>query len=316
MNTQITWSEADLVRLIEGRTSESLTLDFKACDALSTSDSKKNELSKDVAAMANSAGGVLIYGVRELDHVATQLDEGYDPSVITKEWLEQVINSRIQRRIDGIRIHQIQLLTQRPGKVAYVVEVPQSSRAPHQSWDKKFYRRYNFESVPMEEYEVRDVANRSSAPDLEVNFQLRPNVQGTSADQGLGEWSSTDLYPAIFNNSPTPAEYASIHVFIDSRLHVTPPIGMLKATEIQVLLGTVPQTCNHYHLNWAVPHKMPIFEGTRLMLTEDGSLVVAPPQPGNYVVGWQVLAPRMSTRTQMYVMVAANNGCILQPGSA
>ncbi|MFO0217350.1 MAG: helix-turn-helix domain-containing protein, partial [Burkholderiales bacterium] len=60
MNTQITWTEADLVRLIEGRASESLTLDFKACEALSPTDSKKNELRKDVAAMANSAGGVLI----------------------------------------------------------------------------------------------------------------------------------------------------------------------------------------------------------------------------------------------------------------
>ena len=157
MSTPNPWSEADLVHLLETQATESLTLDFKACDALSTSDSKKNELSKDVAAMANSAGGVLIYGIRERDHVATQLDEGYDPSVITKEWLEQVINSRIQRRIEGVRIHQVPLASQRPGKVAYVVEVPQSNRAPHQSWDKKFYRRYNFESVPMEEYEVRDV---------------------------------------------------------------------------------------------------------------------------------------------------------------
>jgi hypothetical protein len=316
MNTQVTWSEADLVRLIESRASESLTLDFKACEALSTSDSKKNELSKDVAAMANSAGGVLIYGVRELDHVATQLDEGYDPSVITKEWLEQVINSRIQRRIEGIRIHQIHLLTQRPGRVAYVVEVPQSSRAPHQSWDKKFYRRYNFESVPMEEYEIRDVANRSSAPDLEINFQPRPNAQSTSDDQGPGEWSITDLYPAISNNAPTPAEYASVHIYIDSRLQVTPPRGMVNATEIQVLLGTAPQTCNHYHLNWAVPHKMPIFEGLRLTLTDDGSLLVAPPQPGTYAVGWKVHAPRMSAKTQMYVLVAAPNGCVLLPGGA
>jgi hypothetical protein len=316
MNAPNTWSEADLIRLIETRATESLTLDFKACEALSTSDSRKNELSKDVAAMANSAGGVLIYGVRELDHVATELDDGYDPSAVTKEWLEQVINSRIQRRIDGVRIHQVPLLSQRPGKVAYVVEVPQSNRAPHQSWDKRFYRRYNFESVPMEEYEVRDVANRSSSPDLEIEFQPQAAAQGSNNPTGLGEWSVVNLNPAVFNNSSTPTEYASIHIYVDGRLHVTPPEGMNRAADVHVLLGATTQVCTHYHLNWAVPSKMPIFEGMRLMVTEGGSLLINPPGSGNYAVGWKILAPRMPIKSQMYLLLATPSGCMLLPGGA
>jgi hypothetical protein len=47
-------------------------------------------------------------------------------------------------------------------KVAYVVQIAQaSSRAPHQANDYRYYKRFNFESTPMEDYEVRDLMRRS-----------------------------------------------------------------------------------------------------------------------------------------------------------
>ena len=51
-----------------------------------------------------------------------------------------------------------------PGQHAYVVYVPQSLRAPHQAGDRRYYKRYNAQSVPMEDYEVRDVARRTDTP--------------------------------------------------------------------------------------------------------------------------------------------------------
>ena len=102
------WDEADVLRLISDQVQESLTLDYKECDALQKTEGKKNEISKDVSAFANYAGGVLVYGVRENGHVPTAIDVGYDPNDTGKEWLDQVINSRIQRRLDGVRINQIQ----------------------------------------------------------------------------------------------------------------------------------------------------------------------------------------------------------------
>src|SRR2546428_396521 len=99
MRTVSEWEEADILELIKEGVQESVTLDYKACDALGKSDAKKNELSKDVSAFANSAGGTIVYGVLENGHVPVSIDRGYDPFDISKEWLEQVINSRIQRRI-------------------------------------------------------------------------------------------------------------------------------------------------------------------------------------------------------------------------
>src|SRR6218665_2307135 len=173
------WSEQDLLELIKLGVPEGLELDYKQSDALQRSDAKKNELSKDVSAFANAAGGVLVYGMREDGHIPISLDAGLDPNEISKEWLEQIINSKIQRRIDGVRVNQVVLSETSPGNVAYVVCIPASSRAPHQAADKRFYKRFNFASVPMEEYEIRDIANRSTVPDLDIDFVFVPGGKKT-----------------------------------------------------------------------------------------------------------------------------------------
>lgn len=181
------WDESDLLSLIADRVQESIDLDYKQSEALEpVTDSKKNELSKDVSAFANSAGGTILYGVAEDKRLPVRLDSGCDPRIISREWLEQVINSRIHRKIDRIRINQIDLMGASPGRVAYAVHIPQSTRAPHQAGDKRFYKRYNFESVPMEEYEIRDVARRTSKPLMELeckDIDLRGSGQkGFEAD--------------------------------------------------------------------------------------------------------------------------------------
>jgi predicted HTH transcriptional regulator len=136
------WKENDLLALQRQQVPERLDLEYKRADSLENAEKKKSEISKDVSAMANSAGGIIIYGVAEDKETRTvRVSGGIDPAVVTTEWLEQVISSRIQRRIDGVRINQVPLTTVEPGKVAYVVSVPQSTRAPHMAFDNRFYKR-------------------------------------------------------------------------------------------------------------------------------------------------------------------------------
>lgn len=144
--------------LIKNNIEESINIDFKSADALSKIDSKKKEISKDVSAFANSNGGIIIYGIDEIDHKASSISF-VDGNEFTKEWLEQVISSTIQRNIPDLKIFPIRkngLISQ----TVYVVQIPESLEAPHIGKDKKFYKRYNFESVAMEEYEVRQLYNR------------------------------------------------------------------------------------------------------------------------------------------------------------
>lgn len=172
------WREADILSLIDNGVKESIELDYKQCDSLQKTDARKREIGKDVSAFANSAGGTIVYGVAEDKHVPTAIDAGYDPADITKEWLEHVINSHIQPRLERCYINQVELTTTHPGNVLYVVEIAQATtRAPHQASDHRYYRRFNFESVPMEDYEVRDALHRQQEPDLMLTLTRIPAGQ-------------------------------------------------------------------------------------------------------------------------------------------
>jgi predicted HTH transcriptional regulator len=105
------WDEAYLQELIRVGEQEGLRLDYKASAALDKTDGKKNEVSKDVSAFANSAGGYLVYGMLENKHVPTSIDGGVDRNLITKGWLESVIKSRISPIIEDFAVKQVSLPT-------------------------------------------------------------------------------------------------------------------------------------------------------------------------------------------------------------
>ena len=137
---------ADLQRLVDEGLEESLTLDYKASPSLSRDGKNPEELCKDVSALANSAGGQLIYGIEE-DKTAgkpSKVDDGVIDPKITKEWIEQILNSKVQPRMDGVRIDRVDMET---GKFGYVITVQQSQIGPHQAPDGKYYKRFNFQSV-------------------------------------------------------------------------------------------------------------------------------------------------------------------------
>lgn len=159
--------EQDLNDLIQLNAEESINLEFKSAGSLDFADQKKAEIAKDICAFANSAGGTIIYGINEINHKADSFSP-IDGSLFTKEWLEQVIQSRVQRRINDLRIIPIRI-GQNIKESAYVVKIPESPLAPHMTSDKRYYKRFNFESVQMEEYEIRNLYNRKEKTKLMIN---------------------------------------------------------------------------------------------------------------------------------------------------
>jgi len=171
------WLQKIVEQYITDQIQENLNLDYKAAGAFSkenkVKDKKIEDISKDVSAMANSQGGVIIYGVKEFEGEKRFLPEKIDPidqTIFSKEWLEQIINSNIHPKILGIVIHPIQIDTH-ANHVVYVVEIPQSTTA-HQAKDLKYYKRFNFLSEAMQDYEIRDVMNRANTPNANIQFGL------------------------------------------------------------------------------------------------------------------------------------------------
>src|SRR5436190_4961563 len=111
--------KSDLQRLIDDDIQESVTLDYKDAAALGKTNSQRSELCKDVSAFANSAGGQIIYGIEEDGHhpVRVQEADAVNPAGISREWVEQVIDSDVQPRIQNLGIQPIDVA---PDRVAYV----------------------------------------------------------------------------------------------------------------------------------------------------------------------------------------------------
>lgn len=303
MAEPVDWDETDLQRLISDGVGESLTLDYKAAAALTPrTEGVKKEIGKDVSAFANSAGGTIVYGLAEANHLPTAV-EGIDPAVVTREWLDQVITSRIQRRIEGIRINQVVLAD---GKVVYVVVVPQSDRAPHMASDKRYYKRFEYQSVPMEEYEVRDISNRAVGPLLSVRISLTSNQFDFIDSEPLSK--PIQVHANILNSNPVPAEHAVLHWLVDQRLDGA-PLGFINRVDVDLSLGgPSPIACHLWQLNWGVPSKMPIWEGMNFALFDSAYQVRVPRGANQYVLGWSAKAPRMTHASGVVVLEVTGNG--------
>lgn len=168
--------------LIQNQVEESLHLEYKSAGALDKQNEKTTEISRVVSAMANSDGGIVIYGIKE--DQKKRFPESIDAvrtSDFSKEWLEQIISAKIQPRLQSIQIHPITIGTDH---VVFVVEIPKSNTA-HQAADKKYYKRFNFQSVAMEDYEIRDIFNRAKNPNIQLMFAITNNqLVATAINQG------------------------------------------------------------------------------------------------------------------------------------
>lgn len=194
--------------LMNNEIEESINIDFKSADALDKADKKKAEISKDISAFANSNGGIIIYGINENNHKASSISY-VDGNVFTKEWLEQIINSTIYRTIPGLKIYPIR----KDGDIAktlYVVQIPESLEAPHMAKDKRFYRRYNFESVFMEEYEVRNMYFKKSKSNLVLE-----NIRISFDSEEDSEISSFTMEVDINNIGSSQTDEYKLSVFFE-----------------------------------------------------------------------------------------------------
>lgn len=299
------WTEQDLLQLIVDQVGESLTLDYKESGALQRTDGKKNELSKDVSAFANAAGGVLVYGMREDGHVPIELDGGLDPNEISKEWVEQVINSRIARRITGLRVRQVPLSGPRSGRVAYVIHVPSSAHAPHMAAGHRYYKRFNFESVPMEDYEVRDVSRRFVAPELNLGLLSQKTASAVQ--------HKFSVY--VENLSSAQADYALITFHVTTSGNVLLDFlnvsGIPKVADNAVVHDGITVDVHSYKLEWRGSLRLPLMHGTKCHVAE---LTLS--TAGVVAIGhifWEVFAPGAEVRRGTYLLRQQGGSLIIEP---
>lgn len=125
------------------------------------------DLSKQVSAFANGAGGRILLGVD--DHgdidggVPVDLKKGG-----TRSWLEDIVPGLVDPALSKFNVHEVPSQGEgsriRPGCAVYVIEIASSESAPHQSLDHRYYLRIAGKSRPMGHVHVQDVLRRTTHP--------------------------------------------------------------------------------------------------------------------------------------------------------
>lgn len=152
---------AHIEGLIESEVPESLTLDYKQQLPSKGTDDKK-EFLYDIAAMANSAGGDLVYGVAERrtgDDKSTGIPDRLSGARFPNPQEEEIrlssyIRDGMAPNLIGVVIRSVHC----DGGDALVVRVPASRSKPHMvkmGGTNKFYKRTGTVSRPMDWDEIR-----------------------------------------------------------------------------------------------------------------------------------------------------------------
>lgn len=129
-----------------------------------------------VSAFANSEGGLLILGVSEKNHFPDRITWGNKKT--QKETLEQKLISKIHPQVSGLKIIPIRK-NKRSQQVIFLIDIPKSDIL-HQSPNRIYYQRHNFQKLPMEDYQIRDFLGKRRKPNLDIILEVieKKNSEG------------------------------------------------------------------------------------------------------------------------------------------
>ena len=192
---------------------ESLVLDYKAC--VEGADRDKKELAKDVSAMANSSGGYIVIGVAERQGKPVHPPCGTNRMIgqqKVEEWVEQILISNVAQRPPVVT--RVVDIPGSPDNCVVVINTSVSSRAPHMvtvEGDNRYYRRYfkrqQYQSLPAEEYEVREMFERSGRLRSETEHYL---ARRNYLDVAASNFAENILSKRLYMYETTERSYAPI----------------------------------------------------------------------------------------------------------
>ncbi|OGL45525.1 MAG: hypothetical protein A2161_05030 [Candidatus Schekmanbacteria bacterium RBG_13_48_7] len=200
------WDEED-IKKFKGQ-HESKKLEFKSSAIQNNNYEKlKKMLTKAVSAFANTEGGTLIIGIKELKkdkhRMAGDIDDGFDPEKYSPETLQRMITHNMNELPQGLRFKAI-YLSKVKENFAFIIHVPKGDSA-YQASDYIYYERHEYESVPMSDRGVKLLFMQQKGPRANVfligeKYLSAKDIYWGKRHEYL-KVSKTDLFSAKDGNS-------------------------------------------------------------------------------------------------------------------
>lgn len=150
-----------LESLIKNGIEENIHLDYK--EQLGSN----AEIAKDLSSFANSDGGIIIYGIREVNNKPTEIILINQPNL--REKLDQIARNGIDPSLD-VRILPIHVNIEGNEGQVFLIYIPRKYPILHQAVKRaKYYKRTEFTSSPMLNFEIE------TAFKLVYNYEERIN---------------------------------------------------------------------------------------------------------------------------------------------
>lgn len=223
-------TEDDLQRAVDSRIPESVDLAWKK-DFYQGTDAGKKELAKDVSAMANTAGGVIVIGIddgkQDYAHALAPADPAPGRG---EEWIRSVLANWIQPVVPDVGVRPVKSAVYE-GKVYWVLSVPPSTQAPHavaapgNDYNFRVYARYGTTTRTLAASEIAagewgssggaTQQDRKSAHAGAAPYEARGLRQDYACDDRLPfhshEDGMADVFYATHKPSGTPVVLKQLH---------------------------------------------------------------------------------------------------------
>jgi hypothetical protein len=205
--------EAAIRELCDEQQQETLMLEFKTKESpdrtgLTRTDSKN--LGEALSGFSNSAGGLLIWGVKTQVDAQNGIDVAQSLSPISsienfKHKVSGLVTDYLMPQNDAIEILSVpSSVDQHSGYLLMLIEPselrPHMSRAPGHH---RYYRRSGDKFFRMEHYEIQDMFNRISPVKLDI-FHRFERINATEPH--------ALIYFGIWNNTRLTAKYPYLHI--------------------------------------------------------------------------------------------------------
>ena len=251
------WWARELDRMLQDQTPEDLHLDYKERRSLVPpgrggnggidKPKRAEDISKDVSAFLNSDGGVLAYGVPESmspgdtggSPVPGGADVGFARGEIDKETIENLITSNIQPKPSADLFQVVEVPYGSYDRLVFIVEVAAGFGDVWQAKDKRYYKRAQFKSEPMEHYEINMVRDRRVGPDLRLVFGLNHqwDTNLTESECSLHEGEEIRIHVGVQNAANIAAESA----LIELGLYPVDQQSKMKMRQEEIPEGLLPE---------------------------------------------------------------------------